>query len=165
MNEWWDRWWQMAALPRYGMLAALLSGLLLISWVFWLRPQQQALIAEQQKLLQLNRTLEQRRQQWHENPDNAQLQAQLQSMQTARSAPGASARAVEAMLAAQRHQLEEWQPDSPSRTLTLHLQWPAFQLLFAELADASLAFPVHFQLLAQPQHLVAQLWLEPDDAP
>ena len=53
MNEWWDRWWQMAALPRYGMLAAVSAGLLLISWVFWLRPQQQALIAEQQKLLQL----------------------------------------------------------------------------------------------------------------
>lgn len=165
MNEWWDRWWQMAALPRYGMLAALSSGLLLISWVLWLRPQQQALIAEQQTLLQLNRTLQQRQQQWHQNPDNVQLQAQLQSMPLTRSAPGASGRAVEAILAARRHQLEEWQPDSPSRTLTLHLQWPAFQSLFAELADTSLVFPVHFQLLAQPQQLVAQLWLEPDDAP
>jgi len=165
MNEWWDRWWQMASLPRYGMLAALSAGLLLISWVFWLRPQQQALIAEQQKLLQLNRTLEQRRQQWRQNPDNAQLQAQLRSMQTARSASGASGRAVETILAARRHQLEEWQPDSPSRTLTLRLQWPAFQSLFAELADAFLAPPVHFQLLAQPHHLVAQLWLEPEDAP
>lgn len=165
MSEWWERWWQMAAIARYGLLAALLSGLLLLSWILWLRPQQQALIAEQQTLLQLTRTLQLRQHQWRQNPDNAQLQAQLQSMQTARSAPGASARAVEAMLAAHRHQLEEWQPDSPSRTLTLHLQWPAFQSLFAELADASLAFPVHFQLLAQPQYLVAQLWLEPDDAP
>ncbi|MDH2069158.1 hypothetical protein [Pantoea sp. GD03673] len=165
MNEWWDRWWQMAAVPRYGMLAAVSSGLLLLSWVFWLRPQQQALIVEQQTLTQLNRTLDQRQQQWHQNPDNAQLQAQLQAMQNARPASGASGRAVEAILAARRHQLEEWQPDAPSRTLTLHLQWQPFQSLFAEFADASVPFPVHFQLLSQPQHLVAQLWLEPDDAP
>jgi hypothetical protein len=155
----------MAAIARYGLLAALSSGLLLLSWILWLRPQQQALIAEQQTLLQLTRTLQLRQQQWRQNPDNALLQARLQSMQIARSVPGASGRAVEAILAARRSQLEEWQPDAPSRMLTLHLQWPAFQLLFAELAQASAPFPVHFQLLAQPQYLVAQLWLEPDDAP
>lgn len=164
MNEWWKRWWQMAAVPRYGVLAVLSSGLLLLSWILWLRPQQQALDAEQQALLQLTRTLQQRQQQWHQNPDNAQLQAQLQAIQIARPASAASGMAVETILAARRNQLEEWQPDAPSRTLTLHLQWPAFQSLFAELADASAPFPVHFQLLAQPQHLVAQLWLEPDDA-
>ena len=152
----------MAAIARYGLLTALLSGLLLLSWILWLRPQQQALIAEQQTLLQLTRTLQLRQHQWRQNPDNAQLQ--LQSIQIARSA-SASGRAVEEILAARRNQLEEWQPDAPSRMLTLHLQWPAFQSLFAELADASAAFPVHFQLLAQPQFLVAQLWLEPDDAP
>jgi len=165
MNEWWVRWWQMAAIARYGVLAVLSSGLLLLSWILWLRPQQQVLIAEQQTLLQLTRTLQQRQQQWRQHPDNAQLQAQLQSMQIARSAPGASGRAVEAILAARRSQLEAWQPDAPSRTITLHLQWPAFQSLFAELAQAAAPFPVHFQLLAQPQYLVAQLWLEPDDAP
>lgn len=164
MSEWWDRWWQMAAIARYGSFAALLSGLLLLSWILWLRPQQQALIAEQHTLLQLIRTLQQRQHQWRQNPDNAQLQAQLQSMQIARSA-SASGRAVEEILAARRSQLDEWQPDAPSRMLTLHLQWPAFQSLFAELAQASAPFPVHFQLLAQPQYLVAQLWLEPDDAP
>nr|WP_244639744.1 hypothetical protein [Pantoea agglomerans] len=137
---------------------------MLLSWILWLRPQQQALIAEQQTLLQLTRTLQLRQHQWRQNPDNAQLQAQLQSMQIARSA-SASGRAVEEILAARRSQLEEWQPDAPSRMLTLHLQWPAFQSLFAELAQASAPFPVHFQLLAQPQYLVAQLWLEPDDAP
>ncbi|SFO44691.1 hypothetical protein SAMN05428971_4020 [Candidatus Pantoea varia] len=162
MNEWCERWWQMAALPRYGLLAALSSGLLLLSWLLWLRPQQQVLTAEQQALMQLSRTLQQRQQQWRQNPDNVQLQAQLQLMQIARSASG---RAVEEILAARRNQLEEWQPDAPSRTLTLHLQWPAFQSLFAELADTSAPFPVHFLLLAQPQFLVAQLWLEPDDAP
>ncbi|THB84061.1 hypothetical protein E1N66_12375 [Pantoea allii] len=165
MNEWCERWWRMAALPRYGLLAALSSGLLLLSWFLWLRPQQQALNAEQQALMQLSRTLQQRQQQWRQNPDNVQLQAQLQLMLIARSASGASGRAVEEILATRRNQLEEWQPDTPSRTLTLHLQWPAFQSLFAELAHASAAFPVHFQLLAQPQFLVAQLWLEPDDAP
>jgi hypothetical protein len=154
----------MAAITRYGLLAALLSGLLLLFWILWLRPQQQALIAEQQTLLQLTRTLQLRQHQWRQNPDNAQLQAQLQSMQIARSA-SASRCAVEEILAARRSQLEEWQPDAPSRMLTLHLQWPAFQSLFAELAQASAPFPVHFQLLAQPQYLVAQLWLEPDDAP
>nr|WP_242549866.1 hypothetical protein [Pantoea agglomerans] len=154
----------MAAIARYGSLTALLSGLLLLSWILWLRPQQQALIAEQQTLLQLTRTLQLRQHQWRQNPDNAQLQAQLQSMQMARSA-SASGRAVEEILAARRNQLEEWQPDAPSRLLTLHLQWPAFQSLFAELAQASAPFPVHFQLLAQPQYLEAQLWLEPDDAP
>lgn len=164
MSEWWERWWQMAAIARYGLLAALLSGLLLLSWILWLRPQQQARIAEQQTLLQLTRTLQLRQHQWRQNPDNAQLQAQLQSIQIARSA-SASGRAVEEILAARRSQLEEWQPDAPSRMLTLHLQWPAFQSLFAELAQASAPFPVHFQLLAQPQYLVAQLWLEPDDAP
>lgn len=164
MSEWWERWWQMAAIARYGLLAALLSGLLLLFWILWLRPQQQALIAEQQTLLQLTRTLQLRQHQWRQNPDNSQLQAQLQSMQIARSA-SASGRAVEEILAARRSQLEEWQPDAPSRMLTLHLQWPAFQSLFAELAQASAPFPVHFQLLAQPQYLVAQLWLEPDDAP
>ncbi|MFW0700924.1 hypothetical protein [Pantoea sp. R13S299] len=165
MNEWCDRWWQMDALPRYGLLVALSSGLLLLSWLLWLRPQQQVLTAEKQELHRLSLTLQQRQQQWRQNPDNAQLQAQLQSMKIARSASGASGRAVEEILAARRNQLEEWQPDAPSRTLTLHLQWPAFQSLFAELADASAPFPVHFQLLAQPQFLVAQLWLEPDDAP
>jgi len=164
VSEWWDRWWQMAAIARYGLLAALLSGLLLLSWILWLRPQQQALIAEQQTLLQLTRTLQLRQNQWRQNPDNVQLQAQLQSIQMARSA-SASGRAVEEILAARRSQLEEWQPDAPSRMLTLHLQWPAFQSLFAELAQASAPFPVHFQLLAQPQYLEAQLWLEPDDAP
>ncbi|MGC0949913.1 hypothetical protein [Pantoea agglomerans] len=164
MSEWWDRWWQMAAIARYGSLAALLSGLLLLSWILLLRPQQQALIAEQQTLLQLTRTLQLRQHQWRQNPDNAQLQAQLQSIQIARSA-SASGRAVEEILAARRNQLEEWQPDAPSRMLTLHLQWPAFQSLFAELAQASAPFPVHFQLLAQPLYLEAQLWLEPDDAP
>jgi len=164
VSEWWDRWWQMAAIARYGLLAALLSGLLLLSWILWLRPQQQALIAEQQTLLQLTRTLQLRQNQWRQNPDNVQLQAQLQSIQMARSA-SASGRAVEEILAARRNQLEEWQPDAPSRMLTLHLQWPAFQSLFAELAQASAPFPVHFQLLAQPQYLEAQLWLEPDDAP
>jgi len=164
VSEWWDRWWQMAAIARYGLLAALLSGLLLLSWILWLRPQQQALIAEQQTLLQLTRTLQLRQNQWRQNPDNVQLQAQLQSIQMARSA-SASGRAVEEILAARRNQLEEWQPDAPSRMLTLHLQWPAFQSLFAELAQASAPVPVHFQLLAQPQYLVAQLWLEPDDAP
>nr|WP_065110700.1 hypothetical protein [Pantoea agglomerans] len=154
----------MAAIARYGSFAALLSGLLLLSWILWLRPQQQALIAEQHTLLQLIRTLQQRQHQWRQNPDNAQLQAQLQSIQIARSA-SASGRAVEEILAARRSQLDEWQPDAPSRMLTLHLQWPAFQSLFAELAQASAPFPVHFQLLAQPQYLVAQLWLEPDDAP
>lgn len=165
MNEWCDRWWQMAVLPRYGLLVALSSGLLLFSWLLWLRPQQQVLTAEKQELHRLSLTLQQRQQQWRQNPDNAQLQAQLQSMQTARPAWDASGRAVEEILAARRNQLEEWQPDAPSRTLTLHLQWPAFQSLFAELADASAPFPVHFQLLAQSQFLVAQLWLEPDDAP
>nr|WP_194716372.1 hypothetical protein [Pantoea agglomerans] len=154
----------MAAIARYGSLTALLSGLLLLSWILWLRPQQQALIAEQQTLLQLTRTLQLRQHQWRQNPDNAQLQAQLQSIQMARSA-SASGRAVEEILAARRNQLEEWQPDAPSRMLTLHLQWPAFQSLFAELAQVSAPFPVHFQLLAQPQYLEAQLWLEPDDAP
>ena len=161
MSDWWDRWWQMAAIARYGLLVALSSGLLLLFWILWLRPQQQALIAEQQTLLQLTRTLQLRQHQWRQNPDNAQLQ----SMQIARSASTASGGAVEEILAARRSQLEEWQPDAPSRMLTLHLQWPAFQSLFAELAQASAPFPVHFQLLAQPQYLVAQLWLEPDDAP
>ncbi|WP_337012359.1 HofO family protein [Pantoea sp. AS142] len=160
-----DRWWQMDAIPRYGLLTAFSSGLLLLSWILWLRPQQQTLTAEQQALFELTRTLQQRQQEWRQNPDNTQLQAQLQSMQSARPASGASGRAVEEILAARRSQLEEWQPDASSRTLTLHLQWQAFQSLFAELADAAAPFPVHFQLLAQPQFLVAQLWLEPEDAP
>ncbi|MCX2199130.1 hypothetical protein LDO48_00965 [Pantoea agglomerans] len=112
MSEWWERWWQMAAIARYGLLAALLSGLLLLFWILWLRPQQQALIAEQHTLLQLTRTLQLRQHQWRQNPDNAQLQAQLQSIQIARSA-SASGRAVEEILAARRSQLEEWQPDAP----------------------------------------------------
>jgi len=165
MNEGWERWWQMAAVPRYGLLAVLASGLLLLCWIVWLRPQQQALAAEQQALLQLNRTLQQRQQLWRQHPDNAQLLAQIGSMQLTTSASGSSDGAVEAILAARHHQLEEWQPDAPSRTLTLHLQWPAFQSLFTEFAGAAAPFPVHFQLLAQPHHLVAQLWLEPDDAP
>lgn len=165
MNEWWDRWWQMAALPRYGLLTALSSSLLLLAWLLWLRPQQQQLTAEKQELLKLNRTLQQRQQKWRQNPDNKALLAQLQAMQSARPVSGTSGLAIEAILAARRNQLEEWQPDAPSRTLTLHLKWPAFQSLFAELSDASAPFPMHFQLLAQPQYLVAQLWLEPDDAP
>ncbi|EFM18894.1 hypothetical protein IB221_18115 [Pantoea sp. PNT01] len=165
MNEWWERWWQMAALPRYGLLAALAFCLLLLSWILWLRPQQQALTTEKVALLQLTRTLQQRQQQWRQHPDNEVLQVQLAEIQRARSVSGTSGLALEAILAARRNQLEEWQPDAPSRVLTLHLQWPAFQSLFAELADASAPFPVHFLLLAQPQFLIAQLWLESDDAP
>ena len=165
MNEWWERWWQMAALPRYGLLAALAFCLLLLSWILWLRPQQQALTTEKVVLLQLTRTLQQRQQQWRQHPDNEVLQVQLAEIQRARSVSGTSGLALEAILAARRNQLEEWQPDAPSRVLTLHLQWPAFQSLFAGLADASAPFPVHFQLLAQPQFLIAQLWLESDDAP
>jgi len=113
----------------------------------------------------LTRTLQQRQQQWRQHPDNEVLQVQLAEIQRARSVSGTSGLALEAILAARRNQLEEWQPDAPSRVLTLHLQWPAFQSLFAELADASAPFPVHFLLLAQPQFLIAQLWLESDDAP
>ncbi|MFB6328076.1 hypothetical protein ACE8EZ_18555 [Pantoea deleyi] len=162
MSEWWDRWWQMAALPRYGLLAIGAAGLLLIVGFAGLRPRQQALIAEQQALAQLTRTLQQRQQQWQQHPPGAQLQAQLQALQHARPEPG---RAIDAILAARHHQLEAWQPDAASRTLTLHLQWPAFQTLFAELADGAAPFAHHFQLRAQPSFLVAQLWLEPDDAP
>lgn len=165
MNEWWDRWCQMAAIPRYGLLTVLSSGLLLLAGLLWLRPQQQALTAEQQTLAQLNMTLQQRQHQWHQNPDIAQLQTQLHRLQIAMPVSGAAGLAVEEILAARRHQLEEWQPDAPSRTLTLHLQWQAFQSFFAELGRASAPFPLHFQLLAQPDYLVAQLWLEPDDAP
>lgn len=165
MNEWWERWWQMAALPRYGLLAALAFCLLLLLWMLWLRPQQQALTTENVALLQLTCTLQQRQQQWRQHPDNEVLQAQLAEMQSARPVSGTSGLALETILAARRNQLEEWQPDAPSRMLTLHLQWPAFQSLFAELAGASAPFPVHFQLLAQPQFLIAQLWLESDNAP
>ena len=56
MSEWWERWWQMAAIARYGLLAALLSGLLLLSWSLWLRPLQQAVMSVQHRLSQLIRT-------------------------------------------------------------------------------------------------------------
>ncbi|MFV9688903.1 hypothetical protein ACNY67_18750 [Pantoea sp. KXB45] len=161
MSEWWDRWWQMTALPRYGLLAIVSAGLLLLFGVALLRPRQQALIVEQQMLSQLTHTLQQRQQQWQQHPASAQLKAQLQALQRAR--PDSDG-AMDAILAARHHQLEAWQPDTASRTLTLHLQWPAFLSLFAELAEGDAPFPHHFQLRSQPPFLVAQLWLEPDDA-
>ncbi|MGK3142429.1 hypothetical protein [Pantoea sp. C2G6] len=165
MNEWWDRWWQMAAIPRYSLLVPGLSGLWLLLWALWLRPQQQRLDTEQQALIQLTRTLQQHQQRWQQHPDNAALQSQLLSLQARVQRPGESVRAVETILAARRDQLEEWQPGADLPMLTLHLPWQAFQPLFGELAQVAAPLPRHFQLLAQPQHLVAQLWLEPDDAP
>jgi len=155
----------MKATPRYLLLVIALAALMLLIWIVGLRPQQQALLAEQQGLNQQIRTLQQRQRQWYQHPDNAQLQRQLNKLQALIHAPGDAVRAVETVLAARRHQLEEWQPEGTSRTLTLHLPWQAFQSLFAELAQAAAPLPVHFQLLAQPRYLVAQLWLEADDAP
>lgn len=162
MSEWWNRWWQMVATPRYALLAVVSVGLLLIAGFAGVWPRQQALVAERQALSQLIQTLQQRRQQWQQHPDIAQLQAQLHAMQSARPDTG---RAIDAILATRLHQLEEWQPDLADRLLTLHLPWSAFQSLFADLVRAAAPFPRHFQLRAQPQFLVAQLWLEPDDAP
>lgn len=164
MSEWWAGWWQLKATARYGTLAAAATGLLMLSWLVWLRPELRALAAEQQRLKSLTTTLQLRQQQWRQNPPNALLQAQLISP-AARPAAGASGQAIEILLTSRRDQLEQWQPDTQPRTLTLHLQWQEFQPLFAELAQAAAPFPAHFLLLAQSQHLVAQLWLEPDDAP
>lgn len=159
-----DRWCQMAAVPRYGLLLLLALGLLLLIWLPGLRPQQQALAAERAALSQLTRTLQQR-QQWHQHPAIAQLQAQRETMQRALTRAAASEGAIDDILAGRPHQLEAWQPDGPARLLTLHLPWQAFRTLFAEFAQASAPLPVHFLLLAQPHDLEAQLWLEPADAP
>lgn len=162
MIEWWNRWWQMAAIPRYTLLALFSAGLVLLFALAGLRPRQQALFAEQQALLQLTQTLQQRQKEWQQHPAIAQLQTQLQAMQRTRPDPDG---ALEAILAAHHNQLEAWEPDVTSRSLTLHLQWPAFQSLFAGFASSDAPVPHHFQLRSQPQFLVAQLWLEPDDAP
>lgn len=164
MSEWWAGWWQMRMMARYGTLAAVASGVLLLSWLVWLRPELKALAAEQQRLDQLMKMLQLRQHQWSQNPPNALLQAQLIPPVTPPS-PGDSVQVIETLLASRRGQLEQWHPDAQPRTLTLHLQWQEFQPLFAELAQAAAPFPAQFQLFAQPQHLVAQLWLEADDAP
>lgn len=167
MSEWWAGWWQLKGIARYGTLAAVAVGLLMLSWLVWLRPELTALAAEQQRLKPLTKKLQLRQQQWQQNPPNARLQAEL-IPPAARPASGASAtsgQAIEILLTSRRDQLEQWQPDIQPRTLTLHLQWLEFQPLFADLAQAAAPFPLHFLLLAQPQHLEAQLWLEPDDAP
>jgi len=164
MSEWWVGWWQMNKIPRYGTLAAVVSALLILCWLMWLRPERQALVNQQQKLQQLTSQLQLRQRQWHQNPPNALLQAQLLT-QAAPPSAVTSVQGVETVLASRRGQLEQWQPDARPRTLTLHLQWQSFQPLFAELAQAAAPFPARFRVLAQPQHLVVQLWLEPDDAP
>lgn len=164
MSEWWVGWWQMNKIPRYGTLAAVASALLILCWLMWLRPERQALVTQQQKLQQLTSQLQLRQRQWHQNPPNALLQAQLLTQAASPSAV-TSVQGVETVLASRRGQLEQWQPDARPRTLTLHLQWQSFQPLFAELAQAAAPFPARFRVLAQPQHLVVQLWLEPDDAP
>lgn len=160
-----DRWCQMAAVPRYGLLFLLALGLLLLVWLPGLRPQQQALAAERAALSQLTRTLQQRQQQWRQHPAIAQLQAQRETMQRALTRAAASEGTIDDILAGRSHQLQAWQPDGPARLLTLHLPWQAFRTLFAEFAHASAPLPVHFLLLAQPHDLEAQLWLEPADAP
>lgn len=167
MSEWWTGWWQLKAMARYGALAAAAACLLMLSWLVWLRPELRALTAEQQRLKPLTTTLQLRQQQWRQNPPNALLQAQLISpaVRSASGASGTSGQAIEILLTSRRDQLEQWQPDTQPRTLTLHLQWQEFQPLFTELVQAAAPFPAHFLLLAQPEHLVAQLWLEPDDAP
>lgn len=164
MSEWWVGWWQMKKIPRYGTLAAVASALLILCWLMWLRSERQALVNQQQKLQQLTSQLQLRQRQWHQNPPNALLQAQLLT-QAAPPSAVTSVQGVETVLASRRGQLEQWQPDARPRTLTLHLQWQSFQPLFAELAQAAAPFPARFRVLAQPQHLVVQLWLEPDDAP
>ena len=164
MSEWWVSWWQMNKIPRYGTLAAVASALLILCWLMWLRPERQTLVTQQQKLQQLMSQLQLRQRQWHQNPPNALLQAQLLT-QAAPPSAVTSVQGVETVLASRRGQLEQWQPDARPRTLTLHLQWPSFQPLFAELAQAAAPFPARFRVLAQPQHLVVQLWLAPDDAP
>lgn len=164
MSEWWVSWWQMNKIPRYGTLAAVASALLILCWLMWLRPERQTLVTQQQKLQQLMSQLQLRQRQWHQNPPNALLQAQLLT-QAAPPSAVTSVQGVETVLASRRGQLEQWQPDARPRTLTLHLQWQSFQPLFAELAQAAAPFPARFRVLAKPQHLVVQLWLESDDAP
>ncbi|MHA6312918.1 HofO family protein [Pantoea sp. S-LA4] len=164
MSEWWRGWWQMKTIPRYGTLAAVASALLMLGWLVWLRPERQALATQQQKLQQLTSQLQLRQRQWHQNPSDALLQAQFLT-QAAPVTAATSVQAVETVLASRRGQLEQWQPDARPRSLTLHLPWQAFQPLFTELAQAAVPFPARFRVLAQPQHLVVQLWLEPDDAP
>ena len=163
MSEWWNGWWQMTMIARYGTLASAASGLLMLSWLGWLRPELTALAADQQRLVQLTKTLQLRREQWRQNPSSVELEAQLRQ-QTTLPLPATSLQAVDTLLAARRGQLEQWHPDAQPATLTLHLPWQAFQPLFAELAQAGAPFPAQFRLLAQPQHLVVQLWLESDDA-
>jgi hypothetical protein len=66
-------------------------------------------------------------------------------------APAASAASRENVIRDQRS------PADASRSAVLPLAGRRVQ--------AAAPFPAHFLLLAQPEHLVAQLWLEPDDAP
>ncbi|MEC4256698.1 hypothetical protein VJV57_26165 [Escherichia coli] len=164
MNEWIQRWLNLSTLPRYILLMAAALSLLLICWIAILRPLKVAQSALLLSLEQQQHSLQRRQHQLAQNPSLETLQQQwVQASAQLRSA--SSAPALEALLAARGQQLEQWQPDAQPRALTLHLQWAQFQPLFAEMAKSSAPFPQRFQLAMQQTHLVAELWLEHEDAP
>nr|WP_246874241.1 hypothetical protein [Pantoea ananatis] len=127
------------------MLAAAF-GLFFVAWWMLLQPQ---------------RRVQQRQFQLAQHPDIATLQAQL-VLETARQP--AAPRMLEAIIAERGTQLMQWLTDEEPRVLTFHLQWVQFQPLFSALSQSATAFPGRFQLTAHPAHLVAQLWLQSDEA-
>ncbi len=162
MNERLYRWMQINPLLRYAMLLVGTAIFLLLCGLLLLRPQRLELDVQRRALEQQQQNLQQRQRQLALNPSSETLQQHLTHI-LAQLHPDSSTSALELILATRGPQLAQWQPEAQPRSLTLHLQWPQFQPLFAELAQAAAPFPHRFQLLAQPSYLAVELWLEHED--
>ncbi|AWQ20936.1 HofO family protein [Pantoea ananatis] len=156
-----QHWLQLTWPLRYLSLLAAAFGLFFIAWWMLLQPQRRVTHEARLQLAQQQQRVQQRQFQLAQHPDIATLQAQL-VLETARQP--VAPRTLEAIIAERGAQLTQWLTDEEPRVLTFHLQWVQFQPLFSALSQSATAFPGRFQLTAHPAHLVAQLWLQSDEA-
>lgn len=161
MNNVMQYWLQLAWPLRYLSLLVAVFCLFLIAWWTMLQPQRQAADEVRHQLAQQQQRLQQHQIHLAQHPPIDVLQAQLR--QEGAKEPAAQL-TLEAIIAERGAQLEQWLAEEQPRTLTFHLQWAQFQPLFSELSQSATAFPERFQLIAHPAHLVAQLWLESNEA-
>lgn len=162
MNELLQRWLMLTLPLRMLWLLMLSLGLLALTWIVLLRPQQQMREAQARQLEQMRQQQQQRLQQLASLPAIDVLQSEISLLQPTKDA--GTQQTLERIVAARGSQLEAWHPDSQPQQLQLRLAWPQFLPLFSELASTRLPVPQRFQLHAEQGVLNTQLWLESDDA-
>lgn len=163
MNEWLQRWRQLAFTWRAAWLLVLSLPILVAGWLVMLLPQQQARAERERQLIQQTQLEQQRQQQLALWPTADALIAEISRLQQP-LVMGDSPKLLESILAARGAQLDTWQPESQPQQVVLRLNWQQFTPLFAELAHTTLPVPERFQLQSEQGGLMAEFWLEKSDA-